>query len=102
MNKIKIKYIIDILLIIVLCSSAIFLTIKTNIKTAKLNELTKKELTLQKQEQFVANHQKDLLTIKTLKQEILGQEKKLVEYTEQVNKFTETLIANEKKLEEME
>lgn len=98
----KFKYILCILLTITLCSATIFLTVKTNIKTKQLEDITNEELVLTKQKQFVTDHQKDLITIKSLKQEILGQEKKLAEYTDQVNKFTEILIANEKKLDEME
>ena len=48
------------------------------------------------------DHKEDLNTIKTLKQEILGQQHKLEEYQNQIANFTDQLIKNKEKLEELE
>lgn len=79
--------------ILLLCTSIYFYQKNTkqeqSLKALEI-ELEKR----QEQEQFVQKHQQDLITIKTLKQEILGQQHKLEEYGNQIASFTKVLIEN--------
>ena len=104
-KKSKKRYILNKFLIVssilLLCTSIYFYQKNTK------QEQTLKELEIrleqrQEQEQFVQAHQQDLITIKTLKQEILGQQHKLEEYSNQIASFTKILIENQKKLSSLE
>lgn len=88
--------------ILILIGTSVYLYQKNTDQETLLKE-KKEELKLkEEQEQFVKDHKEDLSTIKTLKQEILGQQHKLEEYQNQIANFTDLLIKNEKKLEELE
>lgn len=105
MSKIKlkkrIKFLFIITIVLLLCSM-FYLEFKNTSLEHSLKELEIKKENMSAQEEFVKKHKSDLDTIKSLKQEILGQEDKLQELTGQVQKFTEILIENQKKLDEME
>ena len=88
--------------ILILIGTSVYLYKKNTDQETLLKE-KKEELKIkEEQEQFVKDHKEDLNTIKTLKQEILGQQHKLEEYQKQIANFTDLLIKNEKKLEELE
>lgn len=93
---------IYLVIFIVLIVFTVSLYIVAEDKNNYLENLTTEKENITKQKKFVNDHQNDLQIIKTLKQEILGQDNKLEEYTKQIANFTDLLIKNQKKLDEME
>lgn len=67
----------------------------------QLEDIREQKLLMNNQKKFIETHNEDLETIKELKQEILGQESKLKEFSTQIKVITEILIENQKKLEEL-
>ena len=88
--------------ILILIGTSVYLYQKNTDQETLLKEKQDELKIKEEQEQFVKDHKEDLNTIKTLKQEILGQQQKLEEYQNQIANFTDLLIKNEKKLEELE
>lgn len=101
-KKQKIKYFSASLGIILLLIATIYLYQENTSQEKNLNKLESKLEIRKQQEEFVSKHQEDLTTIKTLKQEILGQQHKLEEFNKQISSFTETLIKNQEKLDKLE
>lgn len=94
--------VISIIIILTLIISNICIY---NINNHQENHLKELEKTLEeknKQNEFINNHKQDLETIKSLKQEILGQQNKLEEFGKQIDSFTKTLIENQEKLDKLE
>lgn len=96
------KSILFFLSILILTGTSIYLYQKNTDQEIILKEKSEKVKIREEQEQFVKDHKEDLNTIKTLKQEILGQQHKLEEYQNQIANFTDQLIKNKEKLEELE
>ena len=94
--------VISIIIIILFIISNIYLYNKNNYQEEYLDILETKLEERKKQEEFIEKHKKDLETIKILKQEILGQENKLQEFSKQLNSFTEILIKNQERLKKLE
>lgn len=88
--------------ILILIGTSIYLYQKNIDQETLLKEKQDELKVKEEQEQFVKDHKEDLNTIKSLKQEILGQQQKLKEYQNQIANFTDLLIKNEEKLEELE
>lgn len=88
--------------ILILIGTSVYLYQKNTDQETLLKEKQEELKLKEEQEQIVKDHKEDLNTIKTLKQEILGQQHKLEEYQNQIANFTDLLIKNEKKLEELE
>lgn len=101
-RKLKLWNIISFASIILLLISTIYLYNKNNLQDHNLKEIEIKLEEIKKQEQFIEKHKEDLETIKTLKQEILGQQHNLEELGKQIESFTEILINNQQKLDEIE
>lgn len=68
----------------------------------QLEDVREQKMQVNSQRKFIETHNDDLVTIKELKQEILGQETKLKEFSTQIKVITEILIKNQEKLEELE
>lgn len=101
-KKSRIKYTIYLISIILLFITTIYFY-QENINQEKT--IKKLEIKLEKRkenEQLISKYQSDLETIKTLKQEILGQQKKLEEFNIQIQEFTNILIKNQEKLNVLE
>lgn len=96
------KKIIYPTIILTLSLTNLYLYYQNNIQEQKLNQLKNEYTKNLTQEKFINEHQTSLTTIKTLKQEILGQEQKLEELSKQIQSFTKELINNQEKLNEME
>lgn len=96
------KKIIYSTIILTLSLTNLYLYYQNNIQEQKLNQLENEYTKTLTQEKFINEHQTSLTTIKTLKQEILGQEQKLEELSKQIQSFTKELINNQEKLNEME
>ena len=94
--------VISIMIIVLFIISNIYLYDKNNYQEEYLEILETKLEERKKQEEFIEKHKKDLETIKILKQEILGQENKLQEFSKQLNSFTEILIKNQERLKKLE
>lgn len=88
--------------IFILSGMSIYLYQANTYQKMRLEEKKEKLKVRQEQEQFVLEHKEDLNTIKSLKQEILGQQHKLTEYQNQIANFTDIFIKNQEKLEELE
>ena len=101
-KSLRLWNIISIIIIILFIISNIYLYNKNNYQEEYLDILETKLEERKKQEEFIEKHKKDLETIKILKQEILGQENKLQEFSKQLNSFTEILIKNQEKLDKLE
>lgn len=101
-KKNKLKVYLTILTILILTGTSIYLYQENTYQETILKETQEKLKIRKEQEQFVKVHKEDLNTIKSLKQEILGQQHKLEEYQNQISNFTEILIKNKEKLEELE
>lgn len=101
-RKRKKKYFITYFAIILLLVTSIYLYKENTNHEKILKELELKLETRRGQEEFVSKHKGDLETIKTLKQEILGQQYKKEEYSKQISSFTDTLIKNQEKLDNLE
>ena len=101
-KKNKLKVYLTILTILILTGTSIYLYQENTYKETILKETQEKLKIRKEQEKFVKVHKADLNTIKSLKQEILGQQLKLEEYQNQISNFTEILIKNKEKLEELE
>lgn len=101
-TKKKAKKILILFSILILIGTSIYLYQENNNQKTLLKQKEEQLKIRQEQEQFVQNHKEDLNTIKSLKQEILGQQHKMEEYQNQIANFTDILIKNQEKLEELE
>lgn len=101
-KKKKFKEILILFSIFILTGTSIYLYQENTYQETVLKEKSEKLKIREEQEQFVKEHKEDLNTIKTLKQEILGQQHKLEEYENQIVNFTDILIKNQDKLEKLE
>ena len=101
-KKNKLKSYLIILTILILTGTSICLYQENTYQETILKETQEKLKIRKEQEQFVKVHKEDLNTIKSLKQEILGQQHKLEEYGNQIASFTKVLIENQEKLSNLE
>lgn len=90
----KNKIILALLLILI-----IYLNIQISTKINELVELEKDNNLLEEKVSFIQEHEDDLTTIKELKQEILGEENKLKEYTTQITELTKILVEMQDELD---